>query len=268
MQETRKMAEKTASSKGKVDIVLLLDLTGSMQPCIEGVKANLLTFLTSLRDGLQPDANSPKISLDGRFKVVGFRDHRATSGANDSWFVDNPFVREAAELQAQLNSPNMQAQGGGDEPESLMDALYKVGAMAESSIQEGEDANKWRKGVHHCVIFFTDASFVRPMTIPEAAGGDVQDLANKLMESRIKMFGMAPEWNGYNELSAVPGSDIVYYIKGDAVANLGKPGPEGKAASEAAVRALQTYAIDQNTFRKFIEQIGKSVSKQAAAEEC
>jgi hypothetical protein len=38
------MAEQTSKVKGIVDIVFLLDATGSMQPCIDAVKNNIAAF--------------------------------------------------------------------------------------------------------------------------------------------------------------------------------------------------------------------------------
>ncbi len=107
--------------KGVVDIVVLLDVTGSMQECIDAVKGSISTFINELE---AKDTNNEAPIKDWRMKICGYRDHQADG---DNWFVDNPFVREAAAVQSQLNAANMQAKGGGDEPEwaspGLMDTL-------------------------------------------------------------------------------------------------------------------------------------------------
>ena len=79
---------------------------------------------------------------------------------------------------------------------------------------------------------------------------------------------MVPQWEGYEELSAFPGTQFTQYIEGPAVSSLGKEGPEGEAAQIAAVNALKTRAMNRDDFKKFIELLGKSVSKAAVAEAC
>ena len=59
--------------------------------------------------------------------MVGYRDIEAAESEGLPWIVDNEFVREPSELKAQLSA--LQANGGGDEPESLLDTLYKVATM-------------------------------------------------------------------------------------------------------------------------------------------
>ena len=108
-------------AKGVADIVFLIDVSGSMSPCIDALRTNIEAFVDSLSAGGPNNAAPVK---DWRAKVVGYRDAEVDAG---SWFEDNPFVRSAAELKAQLAA--LRAQGGGDEPESLLDALYKVATI-------------------------------------------------------------------------------------------------------------------------------------------
>jgi hypothetical protein len=78
-------------------------------------------------------------------------------------------------VEAQL--ANLRAAGGGDEPESLLDALYKVATMeATPKGAQGEEPNKWRyrSDAARVVIVFTDASFKETMSIPEAKGGSLR----------------------------------------------------------------------------------------------
>ena len=189
------MADKI---KGVVDIVVLLDVTGSMQECIDAVKGSISTFINGLA---AKDANNEAPIKDWRMKICGYRDHQANES---TWFVDNPFVRDAAAVQAQLGAANMQASGGGDEPESLLDALFKLAKMEQSGVQDAEDGNKWRaRGTAaRAIIFFTDATFKTPMTIPEAAGGGVPDVITAILANRIILCGFCPEWQGYLDLAS------------------------------------------------------------------
>src|SRR3954463_13116676 len=116
-----------AKTKGVADIVFVVDISGSMSPCIDALRRNIEAFIDSLNKG---DANNAAPVKDWRGKVVGYRDleHAETDGL--PWLVDNPFVRDAVALKAQL--AGLRAAGGGDEPESLLDALYTVASMPAS----------------------------------------------------------------------------------------------------------------------------------------
>jgi hypothetical protein len=114
-------------TKGVADIVFLIDVTGSMAPIIDALRKNIEVFVDSLSSG---DANNAAPVKDWRGKVVGYRDIEAAEAEGLPWIVDNPFVRDAGALKAQLAT--LQAAGGGDEPESLLDALYKVASMEAS----------------------------------------------------------------------------------------------------------------------------------------
>jgi hypothetical protein len=65
-------------TKGVADIVFLVDITGSMAPCIDALRANIEIFIDSLSKG-----NAPPIR-DWRGKVVGYRDveGRSSGGAS------------------------------------------------------------------------------------------------------------------------------------------------------------------------------------------
>lgn len=255
--------------KGVVDIVVLLDISGSMQECIDAVKGSVSTFVSGLE---AKDANNESPIKDWRIKVCGYRDHQPRPGTTDeNWFIDNPFVSDVASVQAQIAASNMQANGGGDEPESLLDALFKLAKMDQAGVQDGVDPSKWRtRGTSaRAVIFFTDATFKNPMTIPEASGGGIGDTITALMGSKIILCGFCPEWEGYHELASVDRAEIEFVARLDetpALAGFGKPGEEGHAAAIAAVEALKTKASDHAAFTKIMGQLAKSISKSVAVE--
>lgn len=251
--------------KGVVDIVVLLDVSGSMQECIDAVKGSISTFINSLQS---KDANNESPIKDWRMKICGYRDHQHSEA---NWFTDNPFVRDVAAVQAQVSAANMQAEGGGDEPESLLDALYKLAKMDVAGPQDHEDPNKWRAHgtAARAVIFFTDATFKNRMTIPEAAGGGIPDVITAITSSRIILCGFCPEWQGYLELGHLDRAE--FYLVAEiaatpALAGLGKPGDEGMAAMRASVGALKAMVADSTSFTKIMVQLGKTVSKTAVIE--
>ena len=232
-------------TKGVADIVFLIDVSGSMSPCIDALRKNIETFIDSLSQG---DANNAAPVKDWRGKVVGYRDFEASQAEGLPWIVDNPFVRDAGALKAQL--AGLQASGGGDEPESLLDALYKVASMeATPKGSQTEDAGKWRyrSDAARVVIVFTDASFKETMNIPEAKGGSLQDVANVVMANRIILSLFAPNFEGYDRLSQIDKSEweVVEY--------------EGLNPQEA----LQKFTSDPVNFRTTLKQLAASVSRSA-----
>lgn len=262
------MAEEPKKVKGVVDLVILLDVTGSMQPCIDAVKASIGSFITTLS---AKDPNNENPVKDWRIKVCGYRDQQANPA---DWFVDNPFVRDVPSVQAQLSSPTMQAGGGGDEPESLLDALYKLAKMEQSGVQDAEAPDKWRaRGTAaRIVVFFTDATYKTSMTLPEAAGGGVSDVISALMAAKIVPVGFVPEWPGYLDIAACDPCEMEAYVKVEtcpAIANLGKSSAEGgDAAMQAATDALKALSKDSVGFTKLMKQLVKTVQKSSTVAPC
>ena len=234
-----------AKTKGVADVVFLIDVSGSMAPIIDALRKNIEAFVDSLSSG---EGNNAAPVRDWRGKVVGYRDIEAAASEGLEWIEEHPFVRDAAALKAQLAS--LTAQGGGDEPESLLDALYKV-ATTEATVKgsQSEEPNKWRyrSDAARVVVVFTDASFKETMSIPEAKGGALQDVANVMMANRIILSLFAPNFEGYDRLSQIDKSEweVVEY--------------EGLNAQEA----LQKFTGDPANFRTTLKQLAASVSRSA-----
>jgi hypothetical protein len=233
--------QQTEKTKGIVDLVFLIDATGSMAPCIDALKKNIEMFIDKLT---VPSANNEMIVKDWRSKVVGYRDFEADLNP----FEDNPFVRDVDGLKSQLAL--LKATGGGDEPEGLLDALFKIGTMGATEKGESEDAAKWRyrSSAARVVVVFTDASYKPKMVIPEAAGGTVDDVINKLQENRIILSIFAPEMSCYDTLGECDKAEY------------NKIGLEGGNPQDA----LAKFTSDENNFRKTLEALARSVSKSAA----
>lgn len=234
-----------AKTKGVADLVFLVDVSGSMGTCIDALRKNIEAFIDTLNRG---DANNAAPVRDWRAKVVGYRDLDFEKADGIPWFIDNPFVRDAGALKGQLAA--LQAAGGGDEPESLLDALYKVASMdAMPKGSQSEEPGKWRyrSAAARVVIVFTDASFKETMGIPEAKGGSLQDVANVVMANRIILSLFAPNFEGYDRLSQIDKSEweVVEY--------------EGLSPQQA----LQKFTSDPVNFRTTLKQLAASVSRSA-----
>lgn len=194
------------------------------------------------------DGNNIAPIRDWRAKVVGYRDFDSAESEGLPWIVDNAFVRDVGALKAQLAT--LKAEGGGDEPESLLDTLFKVASMpATPKGAQTEDAQKWRyrSDAARVVIVFTDASFKETMSIPEAKGGSLQDVANVIMANRIILSLFAPNFEGYDRLSQIDKSEweVVEF--------------EGLTPQQA----LQKFTSDPVNFRTTLKQLAASVSRSA-----
>jgi hypothetical protein len=234
-----------AKTKGVADIVFMVDVSGSMAPIIDALRRNIESFIDSLSQG---DANNAAPVKDWRGKIVGYRDFDAAVSENLPWIVESPFVRDAAALKAQLAA--LEAVGGGDEPESLLDALYVVATMeAQPKGSQTEDSGKWRyrSDAARVVVVFTDASFKETMGIPQAKGGSFQDVANIIMANRIILSLFAPNFEGYDRLSQIDKSEweVVEY--------------DGLSPQEG----LQRFTADSANFRTTLKQLAASVSRSA-----
>ena len=130
-----------------MDIVFCIDITGSMQPTIDKVKG----FATSLYDDLIPfmikEAHREVKAL--RVKVIGFRD----------FFCDGKYALEESDF-FKLPEQNQEfknfvssldAKGGGDDPESSLEALAL--AMKTDWVKIS-DLNTQRS--RHVIVLFTD----------------------------------------------------------------------------------------------------------------
>ena len=169
-----------------VDIVFLMDATGSMADCIQKLKENVMLFFKILTENT---GNSLPPVKDWRAKVVGFRDYEEDGAAD--WLVDNPFTRNIGELERQFDS--LEAIGGGDVPESLLDAMYTV-ISAPKSERGAEDPRMWRDRheAKRALIIFTDAPFKPVMNAPACKGGTFDDVKELCIQERILLTVVAP----------------------------------------------------------------------------
>ncbi len=175
--------------KGIADLVFCVDCTGSMAPCIDGLKSELHRFISELEappeQGLLP--------VNWQMRVLGFRDlnQDATPWVN----ANSPMVATPAEARAQIEA--LTADGGGDEPESTLDALWTAAATTP-----------WRKPCNRIVILFTDATALptmHPDTVSSgAAGNDVSAVAQALAEAGCRVHAWAPACPVWDQLKNLP----------------------------------------------------------------
>lgn len=99
---------------GEIDLVFLVDETGSMGEYIEEVKRRLLALIDDIR--VAPLCRSLRLGL------VSYRDHPPQDRSFASRVV--PLTDDIASIKKGVE--RMQASGGGDGPESVTDGLYDI----------------------------------------------------------------------------------------------------------------------------------------------
>ena len=136
-----------------VDIVFCIDVTGSMARVIEEVKNGALSLHKQLQGAMEKEGKS---IAQLRVKVVAFRDFadNASDALETGGFYTLP--DQAGEFENFVRP--LRAQGGGDEPESGLEALA---VAIQSDWERGLDRRR------HVVVVWTDAS-AHPIGSPAA----------------------------------------------------------------------------------------------------
>lgn len=186
-----------------VDIVFVIDITGSMNPVLENVKGAAISFHDDLERVM---AEKGKTISNLRVRVVAYRDY--LDNESDA-MVQSPFYR-LPDDRSQFNSfvSALAAGGGGDEPESGLEAL---GAAITSDWEHGMDRRR------HLIVLFTDAR-AHPLersahltSIPQGVPRDMNQLVDAwegdgqtsgMEHSAKRLLLYAPDlepWNGISE---------------------------------------------------------------------
>ena len=129
--------------KGKANVAFIIDVTESMTPCLENLKKNLIELSQKINDIAKSDFNAaePEIS----YNVLGFRDLEEDK-ASQIVLMSKDFTPDLGVVEKFFEDKQMMAAGGGDEPESALDAIVI------SSTQFN-----WDKPAR-IMVLFTDAS--------------------------------------------------------------------------------------------------------------
>jgi hypothetical protein len=185
-----------------VDIVFCIDVTGSMTPIIDQVKANALRFY----DDVQSNLTAKGKNVDQlRVRVIGFRDFVADGAAalDESPFFTLPDDR--ADFSAFVNG--LVAEGGGDAPESGLEA---VALAIDSPWTTTGDRRR------QVIVVWTDqpAQPLNPSVLPPDIATRVaadfsaltdawEDEQGRMGSSSKRLILFAPDGPGWSDISGV-----------------------------------------------------------------
>ena len=194
-----------------VDIVFCIDCTGSMGPVIDLVKEKVRKFPIDLKDAL---ATKEKQVHELRIRVVAFRDLESDSDALE---VSEFFMVEPSTDSANFESfvSRLGASGGGDEPESGLEAL---------AIAMGSDWTDKGDRQRHLIVMFTDASAHKlesrigeiPSQFTDVVPADINGLtdnwdggqATKLKKAARRLIIFGPDAYPWNQISDAWGQTV------------------------------------------------------------
>ena len=144
-----------------VDFVFLIDITGSMQPQINSIKANISNFTQSL----------VKRGIDYRIGLILFSD--------DIEKVYNP-TSNVLDFLAWINP--VRAKGGGDEKENALE-----------SIEAACTQIKWRREANRVAVIITDAPYHQRGEDGHGVTDQTTELSIELMQKHdLRLFAIVP----------------------------------------------------------------------------
>lgn len=171
-----------------VDIVFVIDATGSMTPFLERVKNEALYFMQGLEVAL---AEKKRVVRQVRLKVIAFRDIYY----DDVHLMESPFFLMPSQQQEYANFvAGLEASGGGDAPENSLEAL----ALAIRSRWSTDNAVQKRRQI---IALFTD-TIPHPLDSPKRYDSAVNHKYPSLLDDIKSLDDLQMEWMNPQTISA------------------------------------------------------------------
>ena len=148
--------------KRKADILFVLDCTGSMQGEIDAIKDAITSFAHTIEsDGVRV-----------RVGLIEFRDRLINEEHRALLFSGKPFTANPGLFEKEVAA--LKASGGGDEPESSLDALLL--ALKQPFADDS----------HKVLVLITDA----PPHVPDKEARSVEEVAKAIKEANVQQLYM------------------------------------------------------------------------------
>ena len=215
--------------KGIIDVVFLIDVSGSMGPAIDKLTENIGVFIENIDDNLIKEA---KIKI-GSFSDIEEDPAHLAMNLNRPFRDKNDIDNLKNDLRECRDIVSMGL--GGDEPESSLDAIY----LAIDEFKE-----EWNKK-RRCIVLFTDAHS-KPINDKTISGMNEEDkfnfLIQKILENHIDLFIYGPLDRNFSNLSREIPQRVIY----EAINSDGS----------SPVEALRNL-----DFSRVLEILGKTVSQ-------
>ena len=245
------MDGKAISSRKKpLDLVFLVDISGSMGGCIRGLLNNIGIFIEQLMNG---DANNDPID-DLRVKIVGFRDYKYSWDRNDlGWYDEGAFSGNLSVLKSKLNSFSARG-GGGNGGETSFDALWYVAndkapnrLLNPTACVSTSSPFRPKGEAARAVILFTDEAPHDPLTANGCAGLTVTDVVRAVEDAEICLTVITTALSGYSGNYGVD--------RFNKLANTNVYATAAKNSTYIRTGNLSTFANDASALRNLAGQV-------------
>ena len=166
IQHSQSVQYNASSSRQKADIIFVVDRSGSMSDCIEGVKNHIVSFV----GGLEADQ---QVRIDWRLGLV------AADGLTFSVldFTDN--VR------------------------TFQNAVGRIALTGNECMPPALDLAadfRWRDRVHKAIVFFTDEPVNGGANVSKVRDG-IPALCGKLTHLKVELYAFTPDCPDYLSLT-------------------------------------------------------------------
>ncbi len=168
-----------------VDIVFVLDVTESMQPYIDAVKQNVISFAQDLQSN----------SRDYRLGLVTFEDYVVSAYPDCNCAYRNSFTSDVKQFTDWVGT--LHAGGGGDIPEDQLDALSYAAKFPFRPEAEGIIIIVTDAPPHHDGDGSADSAHDQAFWDHHTRGQQVTDLtgtkvAEQLKKNGLTLYGVVP----------------------------------------------------------------------------
>jgi hypothetical protein len=168
-----------------VDIVFVLDVTESMQPYIDAVKQNVISFAQDLQSN----------SRDYRLGLVTFEDYVVSAYPDCNCAYRNSFTSDVKQFTDWVGT--LHAGGGGDIPEDQLDALAYAAKFPFRPEAEGIIIIVTDAPPHHDGDGSADSAHDQAFWDHHTRGQQVTDLtgtkvADQLKKNGLTLYGVVP----------------------------------------------------------------------------
>jgi Mg-chelatase subunit ChlD len=144
----------------RADIMFILDCTQSMRGELEAIKDAIFSFVDTIRtDGVRV-----------RIGLIEFRDRLIDEEARVLMFDGEPFTADPEAFRREAQG--LRATGGGDEPESSLDAVMLALAQPFSA------------RAHKILVLITDA----PPHVPDKEARTIEEVAEAVRAAQVSQF--------------------------------------------------------------------------------